>query len=135
MDKLSVLLASLDRSYNPDFWSEVELSWAARQLEALDDLGWDGVMQAWSGFTQQGQINLVEACGASQHPRGMRLLEAMVTSTDAQVGAAIANQMITNDYDWNPEISIRSAFERHKQNLEEGYQRNLVERMLLRLPR
>jgi hypothetical protein len=127
MDKLSVLLASLDRSYNPDFWSEVELSWAARQLEALDDLGWDGVMQAWPKFTQQGQINLVEACGASQHPRGMRLLEAM--------GTAIANQMITNDYDWNPEISIRSAFERHKQNLEEGYQRNLVERMLLRLPR
>ena len=134
MQQLSTFLENLDRNYNPDFWSDVELPVVARQLDQLDEQGWDVLMQGWGKLSPHGQINLVEACGASQHPMRMRLLEAMVYAPDAQVGAAVANQMLEQDYAWNPEISIRAEFKRHSANLE-GYALRLVERMMLRLPR
>jgi hypothetical protein len=134
MQQLSTFLENLDRNYNPDFWAEVALPAIAKQLDQLEAQGWEGLMQAWIKLRPQGQINLVEACGASQHPMRMRLLEAMVYAPDAQVGAAVANQMLEQDYAWNPEISIRAEFKRHSANLE-GYALRLVERMMLRLPR
>jgi hypothetical protein len=134
MEKLPALFAILDRNYSPEFWSEVELHSIAHQLKQLDQHGWEEVMRGWTSLSFQGQINLIEACGASEHPMGMQVLEVMVYSPNADVGAAVANQMLERDYEWNPEISIRAEFQRHRENLD-GYKLKFVERMILRLPR
>jgi hypothetical protein len=134
MNTLPTLFENLDRNYNPDFWYDVELSAMAQQLDQLDQQGWDGLVEGWARLSPRGQVNLAEACGASRHPMRMRLLEAIVHSQDAQVGAAVAIQMLEQDYAWNPEVSIRAEFQRHSAQLE-GDDLSIVERMILRLPR
>ena len=134
MNSAHTILQNLHRNYNPDFWYEVELPSVARQLDQLDAQGWENLLQGWSQLSAQGQIHLVEACGASQHPMRMRLLEALVYTPHAQVGAAVAHQMLEHDYAWNPDSSIRAEFQRHCAHLE-GHALRHVERMILRLPR
>ncbi len=134
MEKVTTLLERVTRNYNPDFWAEVELPSVAELLDQLDEHGWKGLSQEWPSLSPQGQIQLVQACRACRHPMRMRMLEAIVQTPDAHVGAAVAQALLEHDYAWNPEISIRAEFERHKENLE-GHELRLVERMILRLPR
>jgi hypothetical protein len=128
------LFAQLNQKYNPDFWSEIELPQVAKTLDSLSEAEWDALSGTLNSLSENGQVNLAEACGFSAHPRSVPTLVELLKSSSPQVGAEVAIRLIEKDYVWNPQVSILADLKRHRSQ-NTGYALKIIDRLISRLPR
>lgn len=127
------LLKELNRKYNPDFWSEVELPVIVKTFDSLTDEDWEELIQLSSDLSESGKINLSEVCGRSTHLKSTVILTNMVQDENSLIGASAAIQLIEKDYVWDPKVSLVADLKRHRLNLS-GYELKMVDRLISRLP-
>jgi hypothetical protein len=131
---IETILYKLSFPYNPDFWSEVECPALVANLRKLDDSDWQDLLGCLNQLSDFGKIHLAEAVRQADHIMGNSILIELLRSPNSIVGAFVAEQLIENDYLWDPKVSILADLKRHLDQ-SEGYDHKTIERLISRLPR
>jgi hypothetical protein len=133
MSDLNSLLLLIDQNYSPDYWADIERFHVATLLGKLSLSEWQELETCWTSLSSQGKINLVEACNVLDSSHCIPLLEKMLRSENAQLGAAIAHALLEMGYTWNSEVTLRKDLERHHAQTS-GYEQQRIAELMARLP-
>lgn len=132
MKNLQHLVASLERKYNPDYWSDIERFKVSDQLDSLEDLEWGALCERSLLLNQEGQVYLAEACGVNQNTKCIPVLEALIKSDSFLVGATVSEVLWEKQYLWKRDVPLLDDLRRHHENAGE-YEQKMIERLMKRM--